>query len=77
MCFSSGPQKDMGRRTGRSRRGVTGLCRDLNFSTWVAAELMGREELMGKVIAKRFNSLAVRKRMAAAVGCFLCEHQVI
>lgn len=28
---------------------------------------------MGRVIAKRFNLLAVRKRMAAAVGCFLCE----
>lgn len=53
-----------------------GLCRDLNFSTWVAAETMGKEELMGKVIAKGFNSFSGRKRMAVTVSPFLCEHQV-
>lgn len=76
VCFGSGRHRDTGRR-GRSRRGVTGLCRDLNFSTWVAAEAMGREGLMGRVTPKCFNSLAVRKRMAVAVGHFLGEYQVI
>lgn len=76
VCFSSGRHRDIG-RTGRSRRGVMGLCRDLNFSTWVAAEAMGKEGLMGRVTPKCFNSLAVRKRMAVAVGHFLGKYQVI
>lgn len=43
---------------------MMGLCRDLNFSTWVAAKPLGKEELMGKVIAKGFNSFPGGKRMA-------------
>lgn len=63
VCFGSGPHRDVGRRTGRSRRGVMGLCRVLCFSTWVAAELMGKEGSMERMFAEHFNLLAVRKRM--------------
>lgn len=76
VCFISGPHRGMGRRTGRSWRGEMGLCRGLNFSHWVAAEIVGKEELMGKVIAQGFNSFSERKRMAVTVRPFLCEHQV-
>jgi len=53
------------------------LCRHLNFRTLVVAKLVGEKRSMGRVFAKHFNLLAVRRRMAVAFGCFLCGHQMI